>query len=131
MNMELNRKFDTEKESEFIRAFLIERMKYLKLNTIDTLIGKYQGYLSKFIKREILTMNPSIIKKLVEILIKFGYNKPYKKEISVDHIKNVVCNYFNTTPENIDKPIRKRETVQVRQIAMYFSKSLTNVPLKL
>jgi chromosomal replication initiator protein len=45
------------------------------------------------------------------------------------HIERQVCNYFNISVEQLHKSTRKRETVQARQIAMYFSKSLTKCSL--
>lgn len=49
----------------------------------------------------------------------------FKKEITIEFIQETVCNYFNITPEQLHKNTRKRETVQARQIAMYFSKNHT------
>jgi len=61
------------------------------------------------------------------IIFKSTGKKP--KEISIDYIQKVVCNYFNLSAEQLINNIRKRETVQARQIAMYFSKSLTKCSL--
>ena len=47
------------------------------------------------------------------------------KEISIDYIQKVVCDYFNLPIEIINSKTRKREVVQARQLAMYFSKKLT------
>ena len=55
--------------------------------------------------------------------------KNSKKEISVDYIQKVVCDYFNLSPDLLQSKTRKREIVQARQIAMYFSKSLTKSSL--
>ncbi|RLD30268.1 MAG: chromosomal replication initiator protein DnaA, partial [Bacteroidetes bacterium] len=41
----------------------------------------------------------------------------------------VVCEYYNISLELIQSKTRKREIVQARQIAMYFSKSLTKSSL--
>ena len=72
-------------------------------------------------KRQITTdLTREIIDKLI---------KNTKKEISIDYIQKVVCNYFNLSAEQLTNNTRKRETVQARQIAMYFSKSLTKCSL--
>lgn len=51
------------------------------------------------------------------------------REITVDYITKVVCDYFNLTADSLHIKTRKREIVQARQIAMYFSKSLTKSSL--
>lgn len=72
-------------------------------------------------KKEItLDLAKQVIDKLV---------KNSKKEISVDYIQKVVCDYFNITPDQLHSKTRKREIVQARQIAMFFSKSLTKSSL--
>ncbi len=52
-----------------------------------------------------------------------------QKEISVDYIQRIVCDYFGLEVEALLNKTRKREIVQARQIAMYFSKSMTNSSL--
>ncbi|MDA3892645.1 MAG: chromosomal replication initiator protein DnaA [Salinivirgaceae bacterium] len=55
--------------------------------------------------------------------------KNTKREISIDYIQKVVCDYFNMPHEIINSKTRKREIVQARQIAMFFAKSLTKSSL--
>ena len=55
--------------------------------------------------------------------------KNTKREISIDYIQKVVCNYFNIGVEHLQSRTRKREIVQARQVAMFFSKSLTKASL--
>src|SRR6056297_2629193 len=55
--------------------------------------------------------------------------KNTKKEISIDYIQKVVCNYFNIPIEMVQSKTRKREIVQARQVAMFFSKGLTKASL--
>jgi len=55
--------------------------------------------------------------------------KNSKKELSVDYIQKVVCDFFNLSPDLLQSRTRKREIVQARQIAMYFSKTLTKSSL--
>jgi chromosomal replication initiator protein len=72
-------------------------------------------------KKEItLDLTKNVIDKLV---------KNSKKEISVDYIQKIVCDYFNISPDQLHSKTRKREIVQARQIAMFFSKSLTKSSL--
>ena len=52
-----------------------------------------------------------------------------KREISIDYIQKVVCNYYNIGLEMLQSKTRKREIVQARQVAMFFSKSMTKSSL--
>jgi chromosomal replication initiator protein len=72
-------------------------------------------------KREItLELAAKLINKLV---------KNSKRELSIEYISKVVCDYFNMQVDTLQAKTRKREVVQARQIAMYFSKSLTKYSL--
>lgn len=55
--------------------------------------------------------------------------KNTKRELSIDYIQKIVCDYFNMPAEVINSKTRKREIVQARQIAMFFAKSLTKSSL--
>ena len=72
-------------------------------------------------KREITL---DLAKEMIDKLI-----KNIKREISIDYIQKVVCSYFNVPVEMLQSNTRKREIVQARQIAMFFSKSLTKSSL--
>ena len=48
--------------------------------------------------------------------------------MTVEHIRDTVCDYFNLSVDAIYK-IKKMEVVQARQVAMYFSKMLTKSSL--
>ncbi len=52
-----------------------------------------------------------------------------KKEISVQRIQEVVCDYFNLEQAQILTTSRKREIVQARQITMFLAKKYTNCSL--
>ena len=51
------------------------------------------------------------------------------REVSIDYIQKVVCDYFDIPVEIMKSKTRKREIVQLRQLAMYFSKQLTKSSL--
>ena len=55
--------------------------------------------------------------------------KTNKKKISVDHIKKIIYEYFDMPIDRINSKTRKRDIVQARQLAMYFSKRYTKLPL--
>jgi chromosomal replication initiator protein len=46
--------------------------------------------------------------------------------VTIDHIIKAVCKYFELDPEAIHTKSRKREVVQVRQVAMYLAKKHTD-----
>lgn len=72
-------------------------------------------------KKELnLELAISIIDKLV---------KNTKRELSIDYIQKVVCEHFLLPVDVLQAKTRKREIVQARQIAMYFSKTLTKASL--
>ena len=72
-------------------------------------------------KKEItLELASDMINKLV---------KSSKRELSVDYISKVVCDYFKLPLNQLQTKTRKREIVQARQLAMYFSKSFTKSSL--
>ena len=50
-------------------------------------------------------------------------------EISLERIRNTVCDYFKITPDIIVSKTRKREIVQARQITMYLVRNLTKTSL--
>ncbi len=72
-------------------------------------------------KKEITT---ELAKEIIDKVI-----KNTKKDITIEFIQKVVCNYFNVGLDLIKSKTRKREIVQARQISMYFSKNLTKASL--
>lgn len=56
-----------------------------------------------------------------------GRQNRYK--FSIDFICDQVCEYFELTDKQLKAETRRREIVQARQIAMYFSKNMTNASL--
>ena len=51
------------------------------------------------------------------------------REVSIDYIQKVVCDYFDLSIDILKSKTRKRNIVQARQLAMYFSKQLTKSSL--
>jgi chromosomal replication initiator protein len=72
------------------------------------------------------TITLEVAKQITECLI-----SSTKREISIDKIKNTVCSYFGLPIDAIQSKTRKREIVQARQIAMYFSRIMTKHALAL
>jgi chromosomal replication initiator protein len=51
------------------------------------------------------------------------------REISIDFIQKIICDYFNIPVDQLNSKTRKRDIVQARQLAMFFSKKLTKSSL--
>lgn len=49
------------------------------------------------------------------------------RAITIDEILEKVCNHYSVSVESINTKSRKREVVQVRQISMYFAKTLLDI----
>ena len=56
--------------------------------------------------------------------------KETRVSLNIEEIQRVVCEYFNIPEDLVRAKTRKREVVQARQVAMYFSKQLTQHSLK-
>ncbi len=77
---------------------------------------------SSFNKKEI---DINLVKQCLQTFIKAP-----KKEVSIDNIQKIVCDYFNVPVKQLLEKTRKSEIVHARQITMYFSKKLTQNTLK-
>ncbi len=104
-----------EEVLEYISTHISENIRELEGALISLLA---QSTLNK--KEITLDLTKEMIDKLI---------KSTKREISIDYIQKVVCNYYNIGLEMLQSKTRKREIVQARQVAMFFSKSLTKSSL--
>ena len=94
---------------------------------ITTNVRELEGALISLLAQSTLNKKEITLELAKQMIDKLVKNS--KKEISVDYIQKVVCDYFNLPPDLIQSKTRKREIVQARQIAMYFSKSMTKSSL--
>jgi len=58
-----------------------------------------------------------------------NFIKNTNKEISIDYIQKIVSEYFGLSIEQMNSNTRKRNIVQARQLAMFFSKEMTKASL--
>ncbi len=94
---------------------------------ITTNIRELEGALISLLAQSTLNKKEitlDLARKMVDKLIKNTH-----KELSIDYIQKVVCDYFNIPIDLVLSKTRKREIVQARQVAMFFSKSLTKSSL--
>ena len=59
-----------------------------------------------------------------------NFVKTSSKEITIDAIQKMVCEYFDVPYDKLLHKTRKREIVQARQITMYLAKAFTKNSLK-
>ena len=91
--------------------------------SITTNVRELEGALISLLEKSSLNKKNITIDLAKEMLDKFVKNTA--REISIDYIQKVVCDYFDIPIELMKSKTRKREIVQARQLAMYFSKQLT------
>ena len=103
-----------------------EVVNYLAEN-ISANIREIEGAMSSlvanasFLGRRIST---SLAKEVLKVYVQLN-----QKEISIGHITETVCRYFNIDEESFNSSKRTREVAQARQIAMYLAKQHTKSPL--
>ena len=103
-----------------------EVLEYISTHISDN-IRELEGALISLLAQSTLNKKEitlDLTKEMIDKLI-----KSTKREISIDYIQKVVCNYYNIGLEMLQSKTRKREIVQARQVAMFFSKSMTKSSL--
>lgn len=97
-------------------------------HSIDNNIRELEGALISLLAQASLNRKEIDIDLAKQILKNFVKNA--SKEISIEYIQKLVCDFFGITVDQVKSKTRKREIVQARQISMYFSKDLTKSSLK-
>ncbi len=95
--------------------------------SITSNVRELEGALISIIAQSSLNKKPITLELAKQMIDKFVKNTVH--EISIDFIQKVVCDYFDLPLEVLKSKTRKREVVQARQLAMYFSKNLTKSSL--
>lgn len=104
-----------------------EVVKYVAYN-ISTNIRELEGALISLLAQSSLNkkeIDVDLAKKVLKNFVRTS-----TKEITIDTIQKMVCEYFNVGYEKLLHKTRKREIVQARQITMYLSKQFTKNSLK-
>lgn len=102
---------------------IVEYMAY----SINTNVREMEGALNTLLAQASLNKKAITLELAKQIIDK--YVKNTAREISIDYIQKIVCDYFDLPIEKLKSTTRKREVVQARQIAMYFSKKMTKSSL--
>jgi len=94
---------------------------------ISTNIRELEGALISLLAQSTLNKKEitlDLARKMIDRLV-----KNTKRELSIDYIQKVVCDFLDMPHDVINSKTRKREIVQARQIAMFFAKNLTKSSL--
>ncbi|MBE9483548.1 MAG: chromosomal replication initiator protein DnaA, partial [Bacteroidetes bacterium] len=94
-----------------------EVLEYLAYS-INTNIRELEGALISILAQSSLNKKAITLELAKQMIDKFV--KSTSREISIDYIQKVVCDYFNISLDIINSKTRKREIVQARQLAMFF-----------
>jgi chromosomal replication initiator protein len=104
-----------------------EVVEYVSHN-INTNVRELQGALVSLLAQASLNRKEVNIELAKQILKNFVKNNT--REISIEYIQKLVCDYFTIPVEQVKSKTRKREIVQARQISMFYAKDLTKSSLK-
>ena len=101
-------------------------LEYIAQN-ITTNVRELEGALISLLAQSTLNRKSITVDLAVDMINKIV--KQSKHELTIDYIQKIVCDYFNMPVDSLQSKTRKREVVQARQIAMFFSKTLTKSSL--
>jgi len=79
-------------------------------------------YAQSTLNRKEITLE--LARQMIDKLVKHT-----TREITIDFIQKIVCDYYRIPIELMQSKTRKREIVQARQVSMYFSKNFTKASL--
>ena len=103
-----------------------EVVEYLAYS-INTNVREMEGALNTLLAQASLNKKSITLDLAKQMVDKFVKNTA--REVSIEYIQKVVCDYFDLPLEILKSKTRKREVVQARQISMYFSKKTTKSSL--
>ncbi len=95
--------------------------------SITTNVRELEGALVSLLAQSSLNKKAITIDLAKQIIDKFIRNN--SREISIDYIQKIVCDYFSINIDLLNSKTRKREIVQARQLSMFFAKKLTKASL--
>lgn len=102
---------------------VLEYLAYSITTNVRELEGAYISLLAQSsMNKKAITLE--LAKQMIDKFV-----KNTAREVSIDYIQKVVCDYFDLPLELLKSKTRKREVVQARQIAMFFAKNMTKSSL--
>jgi chromosomal replication initiator protein len=103
-----------------------EVIEYLAYN-VNTSIRELEGALISLLAHSSISKKDITIDLARQLVDKFV--KSNTREITIEYIQKVVCDYFNISVEKMLSKTRKGEIVVARHISMYLARKLTKNPL--
>ena len=97
-------------------------------HNIDNNVRELEGAMVSLLAQSTLNRKEIDLNLAKQMLKNFVKNS--SKEISMEYIQNLVCEYFEVPIDMVKSQTRKREIVQARQISMYLAKAHTKSSLK-
>jgi len=94
---------------------------------ITTNVRELEGALISLMAQSSLNKKAITLELARQMIDKFVKNTV--REISIDFIQKIVCDYFSIQVDALNSKTRKRDIVQARQLSMYFSKKHTKASL--
>src|ERR1700728_1192896 len=104
-----------------------EVVKYIAYN-INSNIRELEGAMISLLAQSSLNKREIDLELAKKVLRNFV--KSSSKEITIDAIQKMVCEYFDVPYDKLLQKTRKRDIVQARQITMYLAKAFTKNSLK-
>ena len=104
-----------------------EVVKYIAYN-ISNNVRELEGALISLLAQSSLNRREIDLDLAKKVLRNFV--KSSSKEITIETIQKMVCEYFDVAYDKLLQKTRKREIVQARQITMYLAKAFTKNSLK-
>lgn len=104
-----------------------EVVKYVSYN-INSNVRELEGALISLLAQSSLNKREIDLDLAKKVLRNFV--KTSSKEITIDTIQKMVCEFFDVSYDKLLHKTRKREVVQARQISMYLAKAFTKNSLK-
>ncbi|MFO0414037.1 MAG: chromosomal replication initiator protein DnaA, partial [Bacteroidota bacterium] len=105
----------------------VDVVKYIAYN-INANMRELEGALISLLAQSSLNKKEIDLDLAKRVLKNFV--KTSSKEITIDAIQKMVCEYFDVSYDKLLQKTRKREIVQARQITMYLAKTFTKNSLK-
>ncbi|HRO75477.1 MAG TPA: chromosomal replication initiator protein DnaA [Crocinitomicaceae bacterium] len=102
---------------------VVEHLAY----SVNTNVREMEGAFTSLLAQASLNKKTVTLDLAKQMIDKFVKNTA--REVSIDYIQKIVCDYFSLSIDDLKSKTRKREIVQARQIAMYFSKKMTKSSL--
>ena len=114
-------------KAERLNAQIPEDVVLYLADNISANIREIEGAISSLVANTSF-MGKRITISLAKEILK-GYVSLYQKEITIEHIIDVVCREMNIDKERLNSSERTREVAIARQLAMYLAKQHTKAPL--